>query len=292
MLTYEEISEELDVCEGQNEQFQLPDGSLVGTGNLRLPSGPMNVFGDYPESLLLDDTEIKRLLSAKSIKDNRDRHSPYMLNQGQVGSCNAYMAAAMHHQCQLHAGRDVQLLQPEHLYMNINGGRDNGSMLDRGMQWMVNNGCAPKGSVPYQSYQRSRISNIEEVDREGRRFRIHEPYVAPTDYDKYVRAVASALARGYPVGIAWHVSSGSMRLRNGFCIVGSGPGNHASLLHSAEWVGGRDLIVADLQNSWGTRWGEAGFGKITMQDLFRTRRYHQHYVMTSLVDDPKGENPL
>lgn len=287
-----EISDELDLAEGSNQQFELPDGTLVGTGNLFLSSGPKNVFGDYPESLLLDDDEIRQLLSARSIEASRAMRIARMMSQGKRGSCNAYMAIGMHYQCQEGSGRVLQRLQPEHLYMNINGGRDGGSMLDRGMQRMVDHGCAPKGMVPYQSYRRSSVRNIDEADRAGKRFRIHEPYVLPNTYDEYVRAVASALARGYPVGIAWSVTNGSMRLRKGFCVCGQGRGNHASYLHDAEWIGGRDLIHADLTNSWGKKWGDGGFGKITMQNLFRTRRYHQHYVMTSLIDDPEGENPL
>ena len=303
MLTQSQIAAEIETLDGGNDQFQLPDGTLVGTGNLRSPSGPMNVFGEYPESLLLEDSEIKRLLDERSIEASRTVRKSRMQNQGQVGSCNAYMAIGMHYQCQEVAGRKHTVLAPEHLYMSINGGRDVGSMLDRGMQHLVNAGCAPVGMVPYQSFQRNRVPNISAADAEGQRFKIHEPYAMPSDYDTYVRAVASALARRYPVGIAWHVTSGSMRLRNGFCVVGGGPGNHASFLHDAEWIGGRDLIHADLFNSWGptldaaygkrgSGWGDGGFGKIKMQDLFATRRYHQHYAMTSVIDDPKGNNPL
>jgi hypothetical protein len=187
--------------------------------------------------------------------------------------------------------------------MNINGGGDNGALIERAMQRMVSHGCSPHGMVPYQAYNRRQAPNVAAADAEAPRFRMHEPYAMPTDYKSWCRCVASSIARGFAVEIAWHVTGASMRLTNGQCNVGRGPGNHASYLHWAKWVGGESLIVPDLANSWGPvrsklygapnqGWGEGGYGLIEMDDVFATRRYHQHFTTTSIIDDPKGENPL
>ena len=302
-MTEQQFLEELDAAEGGNEQFVLPHGSMVATGMLRSPDGPKVKFASFPQELMLEDNDIKRLLEKRSIADSRKKRSYRMQNQGQIGSCAARAAVGGHYQVQEMAGRAITPLQPEHLYARVNGGRDGGSMLDRCYQALASGGCSSAGKVPYQSYNRRQQGNVEAADQDGLRFKIHEPYALPDTYDEYVRAIASALARGYPVNIAWHVGAGSMRLRNGFCVVGGGPGNHASFLHDAKWVGGRDLIHGDLMNSWGpvesevygkrgSGWGDGGFGLMQMQDIFRTRRYHVHYVLTSVMDDPQGVNPV
>lgn len=291
------------VAEGEHEQFQLPDGTLVGTGNLTVAGGPPKMLRTFPDELMLEDREIERLLKMRNLEASRAKRRKRMQNQGQIGSCNARMAVGMYYQVADLAGIPHRVLAPEHLYMNINGGSDSGSLLDRGMRRFVTHGCASYGMVPFQSYNRRQAPNIAAADEDGKRALIHEPFALPEDYKRYVRALASAGARGFPIGIAWHVSGSSMRLRNGYCVVGGGSGNHASFLHELVWIGGQDLVDGDLNNTWGPTedvvygpknqgWGEGGFGKIRIQDLYRTRRYHVHYVMTSVHDDPKGNNPL
>lgn len=292
------------VVEGENEQFQLPDGTLVGTGMLRMAGGPRETLKAFPEDLLLDDADLKKLLSRATIKEMRDRRRKRVRNQGQIGSCCPVSVVSCFEETQVRSGRPHTPLQPEHLYARINGGGDNGALLQDAMVEMVRNGCGPAGSVPPGTYSRRQQGNVAAADREGPRFKMHEPFALPTDYRTYCRALASAIARDMLAEIAWHVTSSTMRLDGrGFCRVGRGPGNHASFLHWAEWVGGEELIVPDLGNSWGPTldklygppspgWGEDGHGRIHMPDLFATRKYHQHFIVSSIIDDPKGDNPL
>lgn len=293
------------VVEGENERFQLPDGTLVGTGMLRIAGGPRETLKAYPDDLLLDDADIKKLLSRATIKEMRKRRQKRVRNQGQIGSCCPVSVCSLFEETQVRSGRPHTPLQPEHLYAKINGGGDNGALLQDAMVEMVEKGCGPAGSVPQGTYNRRQQGGAVVVaDREASRFRMHEPFATPTDFKTYCRAVASAIARDMMAEIAWHVIGDTMRLDGrGYCRVGRGPGNHASFLHWAEWVGGEELIVPDLANSWGptlealygppsSGWGEDGHGRIQMVDLFATRRFHQHFIVSSIIDDPKGDNPL
>lgn len=289
------------VPEGENEQFTLPDGTLVGTGMLRVAGGPPAVLRAFPQDLMLDDRDIERRLKARKIEVMRNKRRYRMRNQGRIGSCCPVSVCSGFEQLQENTGRPHVPLQPEHLYSAINGGSDGGALLDHAMKRMVSHGCASaeSGLVRFETVRRSQIANVAAADKDGLRFRLHEPYELPTDWRDWCRAVASAICHDLPVEIAWHVTGATMAgLRNGFCQVGNGPGNHASLLHWAQWVGGDELIVADLQNSWGPTmntiygpktvgWGDGGFGLIRMSDVFATRRYHRHFVSTMIIDDPK-----
>jgi hypothetical protein len=291
------------IPEGENEQFRLPDGTVVGTGNLRIAGGPQETLRSFPQELLLEDGEIQKLLARKTIKEARAARQYRMRNQGQIGSCCPVSVVSCFEQTQEVTGRPHTALQPEHLYMNINGGSDSGALLERAMRRMITHGCASAGKVPYQAYNRRQASNVAAADEDGKRFLMHEPFAIPTDYKTYCRTVASCIARDWPVEIAWHVTGATMRLINGFAVVGRGPGNHASYLHWAEWIGGETLIRPDLANSWGPTqnviygarsngWGENGYAKIQLDDVYATRRYHQHFAVTSISDDPQGNNPV
>ena len=297
------------MAEMRNEQFKLPDGTLVGTGNNVDPDGPELMPSRFPDELMLEDKEIERLMKSKSLKKQRDKRRKRMMSQGRVGSCNLYMAIAMKYQIDENNGLTHRALAPEYAYMNINGGQDRGSGLRRGMEWMVAKGCAGFGLVPYESYNRRQVRDIAKADADAHRAKVHEPYILPDNFSDYCRAFASAVARDFPIGIAWHVGNQSMRLRagsNGWNYIqpGRGPGNHATLIHDGIWVGGRELVHGDLQNSWGPSvnikygrpsrngWGDGGFGLSTMEMLFATRRYHEHYVMTSSKADPLTDKTI
>lgn len=296
----DELIEDGLQAEGENEVFKLPDGTEVGTGMLRVVGGPAPVLKAFPQDLMLDDKDIERRLKARTIEAMRAKRRYRMRNQGRIGSCCPTSVVSCAEQLQEKTGRPHVPLRAEHLYSMINGGVDGGALLDHAMKAMVTRGCASVASntVKFETVRRSQIANPAAADKDGLRFRMHEPYELPTDWHDWIRAVASAICHGLPVEMAWHVTGATMAgLRGGYCVVGNGPGNHASMLHWAKWVGGEELIVPDLQNSWGPTmdtvygpktvgWGDGGFGLIRMGDVFATRRYHKHFVGTMMIDDP------
>lgn len=299
-----------------NEQFKLPDGTLIGTGCI-LPleddreeaARTYKVFG---ESFYLDPSDIEELLPTGHYLEQRKRQKPRMRNQGSVGKCNAAATISSIEQIRDREGLPDIVFSDAHLYMNINGGRDGGSLLIDGFKWGQRNGFSPRklklGDEEYLfpefDYNRRQIPErwLREADTQAKQYLSWEPMIIPKDYATFKIALASALARRYPVVHAWHVGSGSMRLSNGYVVQGRGPGNHATCFHSAKWVGGSDLIHPDSKNSWGptenaiygprgSGWGDGGFGLFTMQDAYQCRQYHEFWVMvSSKVNDQ--EDPL
>ena len=301
------------MAERTNEQFTLPDGTVVGTGNNFDPDGLKLTAAQFPDELLLDNADIKRLMDARSLEADRADRSRYMMNQGQLGTCNWYMIISMFYQMQNKQRMPHTALAPEHGYMHTCGGADNGTTLPEGMKQMMNRGCCSFGMVPYENYKKSNVSDLAAADKDGMRFRIHEPYVLPsTSFEDFVRAGSSAIARGFPIGAAWHVSGDSMKLRGAtignmkiaLAVHGRGRGNHATELHSGLYIGGSQILLPDFKNSWGPctderygrpkrhGWGEKGFGLTTWEALWATREFHDFWVGTSVTEDTQSASPL
>lgn len=287
---------------GEPDDFLLPDGTLARGGLLPqtaadealVAAAPM-----FPEDMLLDDKDISKLLSGDVYKSWRNLRSKWVLNQGNLGSCNAAATVGAIHNRRALEGLAHVPLSVNYLYMHINGGRDSGSTLAAGIEF-AKQGVAPvtikhdgdTWKLPLTVYNTRQVDQtwLRRAREESKGFQAFEPYKLPVgNYTLFKRAVASALARDFQIVHAWHVGRNSMSLRNGRIVVGRGPGNHATLAHSAKWVGGTDLALIDIQNSWGpsanpiygartSGWGEGGFGLMTMEDFYACAKNHAYWV--------------
>lgn len=282
-----------------NEQIKLPDGSLVGTGmNLPQP-GRFVKSVRFDKSWLLDDDQIEYLMQYQNFQEIRKIFRKYQINQGSIGSCNAAAAVGATYRTAFRVGFEHVPLSENDLYIQINGGQDQGSLLADAFNTFRDVGCSPRvldaGTYPYQAYLKRQVPNAAYREGEGKRdtYRTHEPVKIPTD-DDFDRAIATCMARGWPVIMAWHVGRNSNKLRNGYVVQSRGWGNHASFIHGGKWVGGQDLVHPNLVNSWtsfdpmygrvGSMWGEDGNGLMTMESLAQCRKHHDFYAITSIKD--------
>lgn len=297
----------------ESEQFEL-HGELVGTG-LNMPgeieSGLMATLTEYPDSMNLEDADIERLLKVNGqdryLLDRKNRQ-PRMRNQGSLGKCNASSNVAAIETLRDYQGMPDIALSDCYLYSLMNGGRDAGSGLITSLSVAQARGVAPMEiqvggvtkTLSNSFYNRNQVDDdlLKQADIEAKRFLGFEYFKAPmASFEAYCRAIASALARRQQVIFAWHVGAGSMSLRNGYAVVGRGPGNHSNVLHSAKWVGGKTLVHPDDQNSWGPSvnplygrvsgqgWGQGGFGLFTMEDVWACAHNHCTYICTSVRVD-------
>jgi hypothetical protein len=208
----------------------------------------------------------------------------YIRNQGGRGSCNGYAGAHTLEKARVKAGRKRVRLSGEGLYAQINGGRDGGSMLDRGMKAMTEAGVPPEALVPHEEYLWNRISS--EAKAAMARFKALECYRVDTEDE-----LASGLCAGFLGVIAVHVARGFESI-DADGVVGrtDGPGNHAVgvddiRFHNGEWQ-------FDMVNSWGRRYGDDGRGWVSWNRHLRTTsRYHAFYLVRGSIDDPEGDNP-
>jgi hypothetical protein len=285
------------------QYFLLPDGTRVYTG-CEVPSpAERAMVADVPvygENFYLPKEDIKKSLDGDVYKAMRQRRTRWIINQANLGKCNASATVNAFHNRRDLDGLQHVVLSDCYLYMNINRGRDGGSLLQDGMEFSKQ-GIAPRVltsedqsyTIPHDVYLRRQVPDkwLRLAAVAAKMYTTFECYKLPVnDFQTFKIALASAIARDHQVVHAWHVSNASMRLRNGYLQQGNGPGNHATLFHSGKWVDGEDIVHPDVENSWGPSkdpmygptgsagWGEDGFGLMTMQDAFQCTKYHDFWV--------------
>ncbi len=272
-----------------NKQFEFElNGDKVYTGNI-VPDKLPVTFTPFPDSLLRPLDEIADIANNPNRRKSRERWGQdKLINQGQRSSCNAYMAAAMLMRLiHISTGKWIPLA-PEFIYMHINGGRDQGSMLDDGMKFVADVGCCKKSIggeeiIPYQSFQKSKISmehmRVATDDAQDQRW--IEVYQFPKDsVEKCWHAILSCLAGRGVAGLAVHVGDAYMRSKE---VAGfdNGPGNHAVAADDIVCLTPNPKSIEDFRimspQSWGTRFGDGGWVQLTHRHIATTMKYHGLY---------------
>lgn len=235
---------------------------------------------------VLTREQIKGIIEDPSRTAARTRFpsSQWIVNQGQVGSCNGMSCAKALQRSRVIQGMDFVALSGEGAYAQMNGGRDQGSALAAGMRVLLENGVPPESMVPRFQWRWSAISQAAKDARV--RFKAAECYAIESEIE-----LASAIAIGFMCVIAVHASGSYSSLdADGVSRPSLGSGNHS--------VGAQDLRIRnnefqfDSFNSWGTNWGQGGCNWVTWdKHLKSTIRYHQFFAIRAASDDPQGSNP-
>lgn len=155
-------------------------------------------------------------------------HVKVVLNQGQVGSCATEATAGAQMIDRVFRGLDFVLLNPWFIYHTTSGGRDRGSSIDENLAFVRERGCAPESVWPRSKGWQTRPS--AEAVEAAKAFKIEEFYDISS-----IDEMVSAILLGYPVVYG----------SNGHAVI--------KIQHIDETKG------LDL-NSWGTGWGDGGFG--------------------------------
>lgn len=266
-------------------EIEYVDGYPLG---LLVPESKPMTIPTFADAIgVLSKDAIAKILNESGRVAGRKRFPArqWIKNQGKRGACNAYAGCAA-----LERARDFRnckrvVLGPEYLYSNINGGRDQGSLLEDGRVSLTEVGCPPKEYVRYESYLKR--EQTPEGHANAGRFRILESYGIHSEEE-----LATALALNYMAVIALHVTNAFMRL-DGDGVAGGadGPGNHALCAHDVR-IKGNDYQF-ELPGSWDLSYGDEGHCWTTWNRHYRkTVNYHQFYAIRTTTDDPQGDTHL
>lgn len=294
------------------EQF-IVDGHIVSTG-LRMPTAEDNrlmaTMETFPEDWIWDPKDIEKALvinGSQRYMLDRKKRAFRMRNQSALGKCNGSANASGFEQIREIQGMAHVPLADCYTYIGCNGGKDQGSGLPTTFTYAQTNGFSPyllqcggiTKTFPNDAYNARQVPAdvMAQAKIESRRFMgVRLSKIPLGNFQLFCQVTATAIARRLPVVWAWQVGGPGSRLNNGYMQVSKGMGNHANLLHSGKWVGGKNLVDPDNENSWGPTadplygppgpaWGENGFGLCTMEDAYACAHIHPPYIMISASAD-------
>lgn len=260
-------------------------GFVRRLGTLIAPPGLKSTFSVYEASQkMLTAAEIEDLARSGLISGKkRFPEDDWIKNQFNFGACNGWAMAMALARARVLRGLKRVDLSGAYAYSRMNGGRDNGSILEDGMKNMQIYGVAPYDMVRYDQIYRNQYDTAA-ADAAAARFKGFECFAAGTKEGWY-----SGLAMGYVGVCAVHVGNDFMRM-SGEKIAGvdNGPGNHAVHAEGLSW---RGQVVEDGVNSWGLTYGDRGRMGLVWAHHAQTFGYHMHYLIKAGIDDPQGEEP-
>ncbi|EKP11630.1 C1 family peptidase [Leptospira borgpetersenii] len=205
---------------------------------------------------------------------------PPVGNQGEQGSCvawsTAYATKSFQEYIERKGSKDWSLRTPEgnpnyskifspaFIYNQINGGRDNGSLISDAMRVIVEMGAAPWDTMPYNSADYRTRPSQAAIDAASKYKAKEFLRVKTTD----ITEVKAQLAEGKPVVAGVLVYENFFNLKGNQIYkegLGKTYGGHAIAI-----VGYDDSKNAvKFINSWGTDWGDQGYGYIDYRWFIR-----------------------
>lgn len=253
------------------------------------PCASDKTFGDaFPSDVFTLDKIRAELAGKVSMYGRREyfKGRKYVRDQGPYGACNGWSTAGVLSRIRELRGEPYVCLSGADAYSQMNGGRDDGSVLADGMKIVEANGIAPEAMVPLNKIYDSQITREAKAARV--RFKGFKAYPVDTEAE-----LGSALLLGRAAVVAVHVTNQfNAQDGDGVNLGGNGVGNHSVGVHDIR-VGKAGDIQFDMFNSWDISWGSGGYTWLTWEKhLKETVKYHRFWVLVSTGDDPgDGSTP-
>jgi hypothetical protein len=189
-------------------------------------------------------------LLANYTPDLNDPFLPPVSDQNGVGQCNASCTATMVEYLRSRQGVPYVQLSAADLYHRINGGRDQGSLLEDAMREVMKRGVGTVATSGYLWKQGSWKGPASDAERA--RYRVLEAMVCPT-FDHCMSAVFQGFALN--TGIMWYANY-TPGADGWLPPPGGRAGGHSIFGFKPAKKGNLYGIVH--QNSWSEQWGKSG----------------------------------
>jgi hypothetical protein len=184
---------------------------------------------------------------------------PWILNQGDHGSCVANGAVGGLRRARFLAGATDVPLGPGALYAQVNGGQDNGAIIADGISALTTKGTCSFNTVGQEPIYLDLLPTG--WGAEAKRFRSEQVYHAGT-YDEIVSGILLGFIAVYGFMVGDNFESYD---QYGVAGRSNGPGNHCNgadgvaLLPDGRWV-------LDDFNSWDYSWGPWQNGRVYISE--------------------------
>jgi hypothetical protein len=263
---------------------ELP-GIVTPDGRVRLLASlpPTGRITSAPRFEAAEDV-IPRSEWPRYLPVSRRRPGVPIRDQLQIGSCacNAASSALM-------MDRDAQgftfdLLSATYLYSLVNGGVDAGSYPEDVIRALVARGTCLESQAPEGLYLRSQIRDRPGADATAGRFKVGaDDWYAITTWEGLVTATLLGYHWFAPVYATqpWYQVG-----PDGRAPATPGPGNHEVCGGEGATIDSRGDVVLDARNSWGERWGAAGYFGYREAHMV-SQPYWRAIAVKSALPDPQ-----
>ncbi|MBV8602400.1 MAG: C1 family peptidase [Candidatus Eremiobacteraeota bacterium] len=222
-----------------------------------------------------------------------------VLNQGQQGSCGAFSLsyAILSYQEKLVRNWSyflsdgvtvdyTHVFSPAFLYNQVNGGMDSGSTLTGNLAFVAQNGNSSWSDMPYTD---TNFTNQPSATAKQNALQFRILQYARID-PKNITAVKMQLAAGNAIYWAMPVDNNFQALTG--MQVWRGPLQPGAGGHAMALAGYDDSLGAFIiRNSWGTSWGNNGYGYIDY-NAFANNAYDAFVLKVADLSSPNVPNPL
>jgi hypothetical protein len=172
-------------------------------------------------------------------------------DQDGIGACNAFATVDTVETAYAINRIECPPLSTGYLYGNINGGRDQGSMLEDAIEWMQTHGTCKASTVGMLDWKKSQWP--AGAAEEAKQYRVLEWWTCPT-----FEHVVSAILRGFAVNIGVMWGNSDNPDADGWLPDSvRGGGGHSIMRCSVEHRGG--IWGVGGKNSWSEKWGKKGW---------------------------------
>lgn len=182
-------------------QYVDINGDIRRCGSLCKPDGFVSAFRTFEDEVpVWSDSQIRAALTDPRRRVARkvfgDKWIP---NQGPFGSCNGFAAANAFSRARYLGGlQDGAQFSGSWIYSLINGGRDQGSMLEDGMRVAMEVGFVPSSDCPYdQIFPQQQKRGLREIAAANKAV---DCYAVQT-----LQGLRTAGAAGYMLIVAVHL---------------------------------------------------------------------------------------
>ncbi len=267
------------------------EGRTLRLGTLLPPMGKPRTMAPLvsaPGFRAWTRVEIEDAVRRKPIKRRHQfAGKNWIVNQANRGSCNAAALTGALRRAMALAGRnDVPHLSWEFGYAQINGGRDQGSMLDDGMQEVIlGTGLPPLDLARHPLNKHILKSQYSAEDyRDALNWKGEQCYTVDTPEE-----LATLVLSGQGAAVvAVHVGSSFTRMdKDGYAGADRGAGNHAVGVCDVEIINGR--LAFDHFGSWDVTMHADGYAYFDWdRHLAPCNQYHDFYAIVAASNPGDG----
>lgn len=267
-----------DIIKGNTQDYHT--GMLVPDKDV-LAKCELTAIEDTP--MMLTDSQINEIFASGSA-DKRDIFdSSYILDQKSHGSCCGFGCAGALSKARVRRNMMKVILSGAFIYSRINGGSDNGGLLEDGRKELMEVGTCPQAICNWDAIYPNRQSS--ECKVEAAKYKGFECYKAGT-----IQGFWTGIALQFDAVVAVHVSSRFTKLDGeGIAGADSGPGNHCVHVDGGRMEGSDR--VGNGVNSWNITYGDNGRMGLTDNHFKQTFPNHVFFLIRCAEANPDEKHP-